>query len=387
MLKKILISIGVLVAILALGIWIYLMIYGAPNAAKEVFSNFGIGDSNETSFTPSQNTSDNDRDGTGRLTSNVALQKLTDRSVAGMIFTDSAVRYAERGTGHIFEIQPGNTGEQQMSITTKPRVTDAFFSPAGNRVVLLSESDAPFVGTITRNDNGEGIIDGSTLPYNAREMAFTESGDIVQFLIGHDEGSTGYSYNLLNDAQSIEFDIPLRDIRVIWVEDRTYVYTTPTATQLGSIYNITNGTLEYMLPSALGLSAKNMGESLLVTNSTAGEPGSILFNESIITDMPLGFLPEKCVENPNATTSIYCAAPLKYPNADYPDDWYKGVISLSDALWEIDLTTKNAYLLTAPESEYGTRIDVSSIIVNASGTQILFLNKMDDSLWLFDTTI
>jgi len=102
---------------------------------------------------------------------------------------------------------------------------------------------------------------------------------------------------------------------------------------------------------------------------------------------PVRLFLEKCTNNPTATSSLYCAAPRIIPFATYPDDWYKGVVSFVDSLWFVDFTGQAGTLLADLLRLSGREIDVSSIYVDESGRFLSFINKNDDTLWLYDLSL
>ncbi len=103
--------------------------------------------------------------------------------------------------------------------------------------------------------------------------------------------------------------------------------------------------------------------------------------------LPISLLPEKCVDDPHATSTLYCAAPFQMQPAMYPDAWYKGTLALSDALWKIDIANTEATLISNFLSESGREIDVLKIGADSSGKYLYFINKNDDTLWLYDLTL
>ncbi len=64
-----------------------------------------------------------------------------------------------------------------------------------------------------------------------------------------------------------------------------------------------------------------------------------------------------------------------------------GTISFSDALWEVDTKNVISTPLVNLLIESGREIDVSQIGTDPEGKYIWFINKNDDTLWMYDTTI
>lgn len=385
--KNILVGVGILLILLIASVWGYLMMFGTPNTTSDIFTNFGIGD-NAQDFPQNQNTDSGAVNANNDTLDEITFVKLSDRPAAGFTFIENEVRFVEEGTGHIYDVTLDGKNEVQVSITTIPQLSEAVFSAAGNRMVLSSSAagEAPLFGTLTKNDTGENVVEGTRLPQNASGISFTDSNDGVRFYLRETNGSTGYRYNILDDTQSALFSVPLRDIRVLWGTDKTYVLTTPSATQSGGLYDVTNGGMEYVVRGMFGLTAGLLGDALLISQSENSGLSSMIWEGTQSTALALGFLPEKCTDDPAATSTVYCAAPFTYQNAKYPDDWYKGVIGLSDSIWEVNIASGEATLITHPESEFGVPLDVSGITANEDGTKIILQNKDDNTLWLLDIT-
>lgn len=390
--KILLIILGIVIALTVIGLWVYLFTFGAPESSREMFSNFNIfGEERviETDLTNTEPVVDIQA-GTqeGRQ-----YRRLTTRQVAGAVLLDERIRYAERGTGYIFEIDLATGQETQVTTMTVPRTIRAEFSTSGNSVALTSEGESDlftFVGTITKSDEGLGVIEGIDLPSNVSSVAFSEDGSRVLFFSPAENtqfGGTGASYNLQTEELATLFTLPLRDVRILWGETN-YVYTTPTAFQTGNLYRITDsGNLTPATEPDIALMAFLHNDSLLVSSNRTNEFYSrVVYQDEQPTSLSVGIVPEKCTHT-STYGVMYCAVPQQIPaDVSFPDDWYKGTFASSDSLWSINIANGAAAALPSFGST-GMNIDVSDIGIDSTDQYLYFINKNDDSLWLFDTTI
>lgn len=387
--KTILIIVGVTVVVVIVGIWLYLLVFGSSTINTDTFfSNFGIS-SQTTSNT--LNTPPTEVGAEGETSSDApqVLRQLTTRPVAGAIFVDGGIRYVERGTGHIYEISLSTGTESLLSGTTLPLTVEATFSKEGNKVIVLSEQDnllQTTVGSITKDDNGAGTFEGIALPESARSVEFSPISDDIFYLKTTDYGSEGHVFNAVTQTDRFLFATPLRDIRVLWGE-QTYVYTTPSSEQIGYIYKVDGNNLVYVHTGSNGLMALSYNDGLILSTTEDYGLKTIFFDGTQDKDLSIAMFPEKCVATTSATTTLYCADPTAFPQGTYPDDWYKGVVSFSDMIWSVNVDTGEADLLTSPEIESGRQVDVAQLGTNEDGTLIWFINKNDDTLWMFDTTL
>lgn len=378
--KKLLIVFGIILILLVVVVWMYLFYSGKTSTNDGIFAQFGEGGD---AIDIIENTPATPED-TVVNTSPQRLRQLTFlRSVAGATFTETGVIYVEQGTGHVFHINLVSGNETLVSGTTIPGTREAVFSPRGTYVAITHYVDGE-AKTVLGSISAEGGLEGISLPNGAREFSFDENGERLYYLLAYENGSRGYSYDITGVKATELFDIPLRDIRVIWGEEQ-YVYTTPSVGTEGYVYKLINNTLTYIAEGALGLTALKLGDKVGITFVDKGVVTTKLVdNESFQFD---SLIPEKCVADPLDTSVIFCAIPSNLVRETFPDGWYKGVISYEDVLWKMNVETGEAFSLLNFSHEGGRGMDVSKIGINYLGTKLFFINKNDNSLWLFDQTL
>jgi hypothetical protein len=76
--------------------------------------------------------------------------------------------------------------------------------------------------------------------------------------------------------------------------------------------------------------------------------------------------------------------PSQAPTGVWPDDWYKGIASPSDKLWEIDTDTGNTHSVSNLIQDAKTSIDAEWLALDPKGQFLYFVNKKDLSLWSVD---
>jgi hypothetical protein len=385
--KVILIILGAFIILSVVGVWVYLFTYGTPKNSGEVFARFGIGDNTDTEVIPTQvNESETvDMQKSTDAGAPQKLRQLTTRPVAGAVFAGSELIYVEQGTGHIYAINLDGGKETLVNGTTIAQSAEAVFSTDGAYVAITSYGSSGNTVVVERVLMDSEEIEGVTLPAGATDVAFSKASNTVLYLLKNSNGSSGYSYNILKKSSTLLFSIPLSDIRVLWGTP-TYVYTTPTATAVGFIYKIEGNSLAYVtgggyglmgLPYSGGIVITSAGEEMLYSITNRGKDNQIVFTDPLI--------PEKCVAD---QTLFYCAIPTNKPDPQtFPDEWYKGVVSYSDTLWLIDTKDGSASTITDFLAESGREVDVSKIGIDDAGKRIYFVNKNDNTLWMFDMTI
>lgn len=389
--RALIITVGIIIIILVLGIWIYLMLFGTPKDGGEVFANLGF-DLSQQSTTITPPVDSTPLDTLVDTQSNIALRQLTTRPVAGFAFASTsagqAVRYVERGTGHVYEINLESGVENILSRTTIPKVSGAVFSPDANTVALTSYEDytsSVFVGTIGGNTNLIGV----SLQPNAKNIAFSSDNELLYTVSLH--GTTkGFVHNLSTLAQSELFSMNYTNLDIGWGSglDSIYLSTKPSQELEGFIYTTKNNILTPVTPSAYGLSALFSNNFIVTTSIREGSYVSVAIDDAKTAhDLPILTLKEKCVFDAHSPNHIWCAAPVGNTSASFVEDWYKGVVISEDYLWLVDITKKTAQLYADPKSLTGRSIDVKDINSNTEGNVLTFTNKMDHTLWLYDLSV
>ncbi len=390
--KKTLLIISAVLAVLIGGLLIFFLVTGGmPKNGNEVFARFGLGGDAPT-FTPEPQQEEEYEyaEDPATNTSKNRLRQLTTRPVAGALFMDSTIRFVERGTGHIYDIDTQGGNEVLVSGTTQPRTIRAVFSPSGNHVALMSEVGGvieTILGTLG-SDADSGLM-LTTLPGRSTEPGFSMDGDDFYFFVPEEDGGRGYAYTMSSDKTRELFLIPLTQVRITW-GDPSYILTTPSGKAMGQLYSITEGgQLEYVTNGGRGLMAAHHASGTLV--SSLSKEGKIVTRDSDTgKEVPLiSLINEKCVMQGPKSAILVCGSPMSLPEGyTYPDDWYKGVVSFSDILLRVykDDRSVGTLILSNLEEESGQPIDILTIGTNDDGTLTYFVNKYDNSLWLFDLT-
>jgi hypothetical protein len=371
-----------------MGMWGYLMLYGAPKEAREVFTNLGISSESNVETRVIDVVNIQNKDTNLSLTGS-NLQQLTTRAVAGFGFVkDKAelIVYIEKGTGYMYEINTKESSEKQISLTTIPKIAEAVFSPNGNTVVLTSYEGYNKKVILGRRDSKNQALLLFTLPQNAENISFVDD-QTLYFSIENESGTKGYSYNLVKDTQTEVFNLKLTDLKVIWGDTHTgiSVQTKPTASQEGYLYTVSKNSLTPQKAKGYGLIT--FSDSTYTIGSTIEDSQylSIAYGKTQEIKQPILMLPEKCAFDTKKTTEIWCASPLTTPKGSYLENWYKGAITSDDYLWYSDLTTQSSKLVGNFKKLSGKTIDVENLTLNKEESLLIFTNKIDQTLWMYTT--
>ncbi len=403
--KKILLITLAIVLTIVGGIWLYLFLFGAPTSSQEFFADLGFG----SATAPTEFTNDFVRDDfepvdiqTG-VDTKKALNLLTLRPVAGAVIVGTStdtqtVRYVERGTGVIYEIDIAANNEISLSDNAIAQATMATWSNDGNSVVIESgNSTNKQVQLLSwhKNTNASGTSEqGQFISFDlapdSYNFSFSEDGKNLYYLRSDNDGSFGYSYALATNKPTLTFSLPFIAPAVEWT-DTPLVYNRAGEKQTGYAYRLVGGELESAGGGGESLVAKAFYDkgSVLSSVTDSGLRGIYIGNNNF--DVAIPAIPEKCVTGAKNSPKIFCAYPITQ-TGNLPTDWYKGTTKLQDYLWSINLDESSpdrgtAVLVSDLTSESGQVIDVIGMSTDYTHSRLLFRDKYTHALWMYDTNL
>lgn len=390
--SKTLIIAGSIILILLLIVWGYLLFFGTPRDAGDVFSNFDFGPDDDASIviepepvTPDQPVVD---------VKGPQLRQLTTRQVAGFKEVQTSTTsphylyYGEAGTGHIYRIDLVTGAEERVSNTTIPSAHHMSFSDDGSIIAARSG----YTGT---NDVIVGVMSASssleTTILNETILDFTLRDNTLMYLVPTPGGATARTRNIETFATRDLFTIPFSQATMVWgasADSTHYVYPRASFAAEGYLYEINGRTMTRLPISGNGLVADARDNDIIfaLRNDQKNLVGFSFTASGTIGISPTP-LPEKCSFSVTDTTTVWCAQTYDIPLPNqYPDSWYQGLATYNDYIWEIDYTAGYATLLAKPEDRVGQMLDIIDMTTAASDEALFFINRVDNTLWMYDLT-
>ena len=95
-------------------------------------------------------------------------------------------------------------------------------------------------------------------------------------------------------------------------------------------------------------------------------------------------LADKCTWGNFYKNLVYCAVPSRSVAGSYPEDWYTGIVSFSDKIWQINATTGEVKLVSNIIGQSDRPIDGFNLSTDSKDNFLFFMNKTDLSLWSLD---
>jgi hypothetical protein len=387
--KQVFIIIGAVIVLILVAVWVYLLFFGTPDTANNVFSNLGLNGEEDTSIVeapvveeipPVVNME------------RPKLRQLTTKPVAGfaeVLLTASStpvLYYAEMGTGHIYTIDLESGEEVRISGTTIAGANEAVFSEDGKAVAITSFSNTknrPLVaGTVSTTTStfveefSKTVTDFSLT--SGHEVLYTTSGA---------QGLTGYATDLDTAKEKTIFSIPFTDATIQWgstAEGSHFVYPKTSYALEGFLYEAKNNTFARLPVQGFNFAAK-ANDSIILYNASADQKiKSYIYDRETKISSPLDapILPEKCLL-PEEGFEFVCAYEPTVITYEFPENWYRGLSNFKDTLWLLDATTMTAESIVNT-TESGREIDSIKIAVSTAGTALFFINKNDNTLWMYE---
>ncbi len=304
------------------------------------------------------------------------LRKISSEPVAGAVIfntgTTSVVRFVEKGTGNVYEARSDSIAVARLTNTTIPKIVRAFWLPNGSGFLaqtLVPESEIIETNFVKLNKNTasttvENLTPFGTtigkLPTGIKEIAIKPDGSKI-------------FYYTINGSYS------------------NWFISNPDGTNAVSVFS---HPLTEWLPkwfSANIITMQTKGSSETVSYSHSFDVSSKIFKKVGVNAVGISpqtnTLAEKCVQaTKEKSLTLYCAVPSYLPSGNYPDVWYKGLVSTEDFIEKIDINNGIFYNIADISSLSDQKIDVVDMFLSPDESHLIFRNKIDGYLWLLRIT-
>ncbi|MEI8130330.1 MAG: hypothetical protein WCG55_02380 [bacterium] len=304
------------------------------------------------------------------------------------------IRFAEKGTGYIYDINANKEGLIKQSGTIIAHTVEAVFGNNGAAVVLRyagsdNQTISSFLGQITPaiDATTSGTTRGDFLPDNISEIVPSFDSKNFFFLLPTTSGVAGMTMKADGSSKAQLFSSPFSEWLLDWSSTNPIVTTKASANVAGNAYFVLkNGVFSKIVGDVNGLTTKISPDGKNVLYSVSKNNSLVLYvkhlSDGLEFNTGLSTLPEKCVWN-STSTAIYCGSSTDVPSGTYPDDWYQGLAHFNDSLWKINPQSGRTTLLDDGE---GNNLDVTNLAIDQKEGYLFFTNKNDDSLWSFNLT-
>ncbi len=298
----------------------------------------------------------------------------------------TAVVYLTRENGNVYRINFDGADRSRISNVTIIGIYHAHWSPDKTKVFLSYE----------RNDEIKKLIldlagenpSSTIVPTSVRSGTWSSDGKTFYSLEETLEGVRLLAGDANNKNGRERLKIPLGDLTVLQYPDSSLFFTeAPSGLVRGPLFefNTKNGVFQELL-SGFGIialpSPKN--SKILISQTLSG--GKLLNlriftradgKESSITAYTLS---EKCGwANEDI---LFCGVPRNPVSQTLmPDNYYKGLIEMNDALVRIDTLDLSVTMYEAEGFDRG--LDIQDVLVDPAGQYVFFRDQKTDFLYSF----
>ena len=329
-------------------------------------------------------------------TTGTSTSLVTQSTISNPFLGDTlpVVRFAERGTGYIYDVDARGKNETKKTGTAIVRVAEAYFGDAGNSVIFRylkndNSTIETYVGHIVPPALGAtgqfATIKGDFLPENIPSLVMSPDQTSFAYLFKTNDGVSGISIKTDGSNKKQLFSSSFDEWTLDWKQSILTATTKPAGDIPGYAYTVlATGVFQKIIGGINGLTTNISPDGRLVLYGTSGKNNIGLYvrhQNGDSTKLQISTLPEKCVWN-KTSTIIYCAVPVTLDSSlTYPDAWYQGLTAFYDGIWKIDANSGTVTQLTDLESK---SIDAENLVLDQSGNFLIFKNKDDGTLWSYD---
>ncbi len=416
----------VLLLLIAGGVYWYMFFYGPGNGNPGTNSIPNNGSSGgfvpiggptgnpNSDQTQNQNNTINDNPNPATTTQSTntprqTLRLLSKEPVGGYGASTTAsstiIRWIERGRGNVLETR-GDTDEIiTLSNTVLPRMYDSIWNKDLSSLIgtlLPANSDTPNVVFAKLNKQSTSTLAtttnvtpynlrGKNLPDNMLAYAISPKKDRLFMLIKENSQGVGYISKFDGTSVTKIFAQPLTQVVVEWPEENNIAITTKAGSSVsGYLYfiNPKTGIWKKIIGPITGLATKVSKDAKYVLTSSTGKEQNIVTNiykvgSTTPIETTLRISAEKCTWGNFYKELLYCATPSIPTNGTYPDDWYKGIISSNDKIWQYNIKSADVRLI-ANLLNSNSLINAFNLNTDNKDDYLFFMNKDDLSLWSLD---
>ncbi len=301
--------------------------------------------------------------------------------------TDTEVRYIERASGNIYSFRVHDRTLTRTSNKTLPGVLEASWLPDGSRAFarfLANEAGVDRISTYALAADGN---EGFFLEANLASVGAFGSSSIYSLLPGTN-GSVATIASASGVGARTLFTSALSAITLKAAGSNLVAATKPASTIDGYAFlvNGKTGAFSRIIGPYTGLVTlpDPTGSYVLYSYMQRGKGYLAVFDvaKRTVTQLPVATIADKCAWAAGSR-ELYCGVPQAMVGT-LPDDWYQGATSFNDRFWKINLDTRLATLVADPAELAQVPIDMVALTVDTANDVLVFTNKKDGSLWVYD---
>ncbi len=400
--KKIFIIVGVLFVLALASLLVYNLFFkptvpggGAESGGALPTSPAGRGEEVAPTGLPSGDSGEGQTSSPGATPKSLATLKIKPISQEKVLAptigrNGKTVKYFSQTNGNVYESDFDGGNLKKISSVNLNNLLKALWSPDKEKVIgIFSDNNKTKKYFYDYASNQSSLLD-EKIGYaawapNSKKIAY-------QFI---DSAAGQHNISVANpDGLNWKniFKTRLENLIVEWPSNTKISLRQPVSgLAQGILYSINSETGDFskVLSDIFGLSVKwsPKADKILFssTNDRGQEPKLSLADESgaNFKNLNLAGLADKCVWSTDDKT-IFCALPQEISqNATWPDDYYKGLVILSDDLYKINLETNQKTKIIGSTDEVS--YDAQELFLSPKEDYLFFINRGNGLLYSLKT--
>jgi hypothetical protein len=314
---------------------------------------------------------------------------------AGFIGTSTTLRYVERPTGHVYDVDPAKGNITRRTNTLLPKIYDADVLRDGIVVLQVLNKDSVRETVLARmstttSEEGLASLEPVSLGTNVRAIATSPRNPEMLLVAAREDGGTELLRSTSDgDEPKSIMSLPLASLEPHWLSDgRIFVSERPASGVVGSAYEIVGTTMAPLLGGIPGLVVLPQSSTGALLYSSDDGTRLRFFvrpsRDASTVELALQTTAAKCVWAPvlgtTSPATAYCASSQNPLPAQFTDQWLRGLVHTQDEWVKLDLGAGKTDRFFMPETSVA--IDVEHPIIDTRGEYIVFTNARDKSLWV-----
>jgi len=395
--RSIFISIASFIALVLIAVWVYILFFSEQSSVNDQdFADLNFPETTDSGFNPEIIEPEVVVD----VVNTEVIRQLTTKPVVGFSEGinskgEKEVWYVEAGTGHIYTINLEAGNEDRVSGTTFPNIKKAVLTPDSKYVMIEAGRGSSKEHVLGEWSSSTKEFSFNTITENIVDFTTTVDNTFL-FTIRNGEGLIASQYYPISKTSEILFTIPFNEAVVSWGETALsthFIYPKASSQLEGYLYESRNGSFERLPAAGRSLAAIGNENRVMYASQIEDKYTTSMLREnskgkteSINLSLLINTIPDKCLNYPK-NDSFICGTDDLKKDSNTPDEWYRGEVSYSDDIWEINLIEQSATRLFEVEKETGRSIDLINPMVGNSGDRLYFQNKNDRTLWMFNLPV
>jgi len=310
-----------------------------------------------------------------------------EKALAPTIGTNGkTVKYFSRANGNIYESDFDGGGLKKISSVNLTNLIKALWSPDKEKIIGLFSENEKIKKYFYNYTSNQSSILNEKINYVAWSP---DSKKIAYHYV--DPASEQNNISLSNpDGTNWKniFKTRLDNVILEWpIKEKISLRTPPSGLAQGVLYAINSETGDFfkVISDTFGFYANwsPKGDKILFssTNSRGKNPTLNLSDEkgANFKNLNLAGLADKCVWS-NDDKTIFCALPQEISqNATWPDDYYRGLVILSDDIYKINLETDQRTKIIGSTDEVS--YDAQELFLSPKEDYLFFVNRSNGLLY------